>query len=245
MGGFETTQKIIACFKFPDIIRVMQNTILAIVAHPDDEIIGLGGTLAKHHKQGDQIKVVIVGGRTSSRKNNHNVEISETKNALEVLGIQDFVNENIPDNRFDEKPLLEIIQLVSRHVEQFQPSLVYTHHQGDLNIDHKILSQAVVTACRPIENDCVKEIRLFETLSSTDMSGFSPTTLFCPNLFIDISVELAQKLSAMSYYVSELHEFPHPRSLKTIEYNAHLWGSKNNIPAAEAFHVLRKIQYSA
>lgn len=219
--------------------------ILAIVAHPDDEIIGVGGTLCKHLKQGDVVYVVIVGGQTTSREKNQLINKSETANALKTLGVKFFINEGLPDNRLDSLVFLDIVKLLSKHVKKIQPQIVYTHHLGDLNIDHRIVSEAVITACRPIESQCVEEIRMFETLSSTEMAGYESNSIFQPNMFIDISEELALKLKSMACYKSEVRNFPHPRSLKTIEYNAYVWGSKNNIKAAEAFHLFRSVKQKA
>lgn len=218
------------------------NRVLVFAAHPDDEIIGVGGTLCKHIKAGDVVDVVILGGRTTSRDVHQDVSKDETKNALNVLGISSHKNENVPDNRFDSINLLDIVKMVAKHVRILTPNIVYTHHFGDLNVDHRILSEAVITACRPIENDCVEEIRMFETLSSTEMGGYEIKSVFQPNMFIDISEELKLKLEAMSCYKSELRDYPHPRSLKAIEYNAYVWGVKNNLKAAEAFHLFRSIK---
>lgn len=226
-------------------------TVLAVVAHPDDEIIGLGGTLHKHVKQGDSVAVLILGDGKSSRgglqyaplsQEMQSLSLAETQKALKTMGISVLFKESLPDNRFDSMPLLDVVKKVSQYMGKVQPDIVYTHHFGDLNVDHRITSEAAITSARPIENSCVKEIRMFETLSSTEMAGFELKNLFLPNLFINIQEELPIKINAMSCYVSELREFPHPRSLKAIEYNAYMWGAKNNMHAAEAFHIFRSIK---
>lgn len=222
----------------------MMHKVLVFAAHPDDEIIGVGGTLYKHVKAGDTVDVVIVGGKTTSRDLQQDVSTDETKNALKILGINSYVNENIPDNRFDSINLLDIVKMVAKHVRNLTPDIVYTHHFGDLNVDHRILSEAVITACRPIENGCVEEIRMFETLSSTEMAGYETKSVFQPNMFIDISEELKLKLEALSCYKSEIRDYPHPRSLRAIEYNAYVWGVKNNLKAAEAFHLFRSVKHN-
>jgi LmbE family N-acetylglucosaminyl deacetylase len=225
-------------------------TILVIAAHPDDEIIGLGGTLAKHVNQGDQVSVVILGDGKSSRKTSYQpladeivaLSVDETTAALKTLGVKKFFKEALPDNRFDSLTLLEVVKIVSGYMAKIKPEIVYTHHFGDLNVDHQVCAQAVITSARPIEHSFVKEIRMFETLSSTEMAGFELKSLFLPNLFIDITQELKTKIAAMACYKSELRAFPHPRSLKAIEANALVWGAKNNLAAAEAFHLFRSIQ---
>jgi N-acetylglucosamine malate deacetylase 1 len=223
--------------------------VMVIVAHPDDEIIGVGGTIAKHVKNGDDVSVLILGDGKSSRNreystldsNTKNLVFNETKAAMTILGIRKYDNLGLPDNRFDTVPLLDIIKNISDFVKKNNPSVVYTHHFGDLNIDHRITFEAVITATRTIEAPFVKEIYLFETLSSTEMSGSYSQRFFVPNTFIEIVDFLDQKIEAMEAYVSELREFPHPRSIETIKYNALLWGSKNNTSPLEAFFCFRRI----
>ncbi len=224
------------------------NKILAIVAHPDDEIIGVGGTLLKHKKNGDLVYVLILGDGKSSRNTkyelNTDVEknsFSETTAALKILKVNKYFRLSLPDNRFDSIILLDLVKEIKKIVEEVKPDVVYTHHFGDLNIDHQKTSEAVTIVCRPIENK-VKAIYMFETLSSTEMAGFKLISAFLPNMFVDISKELVTKLNAMSKYKSELRNFPHPRSLETIEYNARVWGSKVNLKAAEAFYIFREIK---
>ncbi len=135
-----------------------------------------------------------------------------------------------------------MVKIVSNYIKKTQPSIVYTHHFGDLNIDHQKTSEATIIACRPIENKFVEKLLMFETLSATEMAGYRLANLFMPNLFINIENELERKLKAMSCYKSELNDFPHPRSLKAIELNAKLWGTKNNMEAAEAFYIFREIR---
>lgn len=224
--------------------------ILAVVAHPDDEIIGVGGTLCRHADEGDVVKVVILGDGKSSRKDkyekldNNEVEKSniETKEALLKLGIKDFHKEFLPDNRFDSMEILDLAKLVSKHVKEFKPETVYTHHFGDLNIDHQMCSEAVVIACRPTENETVKQVFMFETLSSTEMAGYGATNVFLPNYFVDIQKQLDRKIESMSCYKSELKNYPHPRSLESIKINAQLWGTKVNTLAVEPFSLFRELK---
>src|SRR3989344_8622104 len=223
-----------------------KHSVLAVVAHPDDEIIGVGGTLCKLAKNGSDVHVLILSeGRTSrddvTDKNRDAVlenALKESEAALDVLGVKNVTRLQLPDNQFDTVPLLSIAKEVSKVVAQIQPSIVLTHHFGDLNIDHQIVFQATVTACRPSES-FVEKILLFETLSSSEMAGPVIKDVFMPNYFINIEHELQSKLDAMSKYAPELREFPHPRSLKAIEYNAIVWGSKVNMGAVEPFELFR------
>lgn len=222
--------------------------ILVVVAHPDDEIIGVGGTLRKHIKQGDGVEVLILGDGKTSDKNKYKPigdeikksSVSETTEALNCLGIIKFYREYLPDNRFDTVALLDITKIVSGYIEKIKPTIIYTHHCGDLNIDHQLTAEAVIIATRPIEYLNLKELRMFETLSSTEMAGARFTHTFNPNLYINIENELEEKLKAMGCYKSELRDFPHPRSIRAIKYNAHVWGAKNNQIAVEPFYLFRK-----
>lgn len=222
--------------------------ILVVVAHPDDEIIGVGGTLYKHVRIRDSVEVLILGDGKSSRNENYKFigeekakSSDETLKAMRVLGIKKFTRENLPDNRFDTFVILNIAKIVSKYVKKSKAEIVYTHHPGDLNIDHKLTAEATIIACRPIENPSVKNLITFETLSSTEMAGYRPETVFMPNYFVDISKEIKIKLKAMSCYKSELRKHPHPRSIESIELNARMWGTKVNIRYAEAFCIIRKI----
>lgn len=235
--------------RFTVYLSHMSKKVLVVAAHPDDEIIGIGGTINRHIKNGDEVAVLILGDGKSSRKEQYeklSADIltkvaQETSSALQILGVKKHWNENLPDNRFDSLTMLDVVKIVSRYIQELKPQIVYTHHFGDLNIDHRIVSDATITACRPIEADFVKELYMFETLSSTEMSGDLPHRRFSPNTFIDISNELETKLEAMSKYVSELRPFPHPRSLDAIRDNARVWGAKNNCEAAEAFYCFKRI----
>src|SRR3989344_6073785 len=222
--------------------------VLTIVAHTDDEVIGVGGTLRKHVRRGDDVYVLILGDGKTSRtattriqKEQINLSRKETKKALSIIGVRNYVRLDLPDNRFDSIPLLEIVKKVSKIVTKIHPHTVFTHHHGDLNIDHRKTFEATITACRPIET-FVEKILLFETLSSTEMAGPGVKEAFLPNYFINIHRELDKKLAAMAAYESELKTFPHPRSLETIRNNALVWGSKVNTTAAEAFTLFRYIE---
>lgn len=225
--------------------------ILAVVAHPDDEIIGVGGTLCKHARTGDKVHVLILGDGKSSRsgvykklaKNIKQKSFQETDKALSCLGVKSFYREALPDNRFDRIDMLDIAKKVSSYVNKIKPSIVYTHHPGDLNVDHQRTSEAVTIACRPIENNSVQTIYHFETLSSTEMTGYTINRVFLPNVFVNIGAEIQKKLEAMGCYKSELRQFPHPRSLEAIEANAKVWGAKVNLKYAEAFFCLRQIKF--
>lgn len=210
--------------------------VLCVVAHPDDETLGCGGTLAKHIQSGDIVMVVTLADGVSSR-GIPGTDIERRREhlaALKVLGITQNAFWNFPDNQFDTVPLLAIVKDIEHAIKTFQPTVVYTHHRGDLNVDHQRTHEAVRVACRP-QPDCgVKKLLYFEMPCSTTWGGE-----FKPNYFVDISNTRALKVIAWSRYVSEYREYPHPRSLDGVE-GLYKWRGKSiGIDAAEAFEIGR------
>ena len=221
----------------------MSKQILVVVAHPDDEVLGCAGTIARHVSDGDKVYVVFmsdgVTSRTGVESNEVEVRKQAAKDASNILGIVQpprFLG--FPDNRMDTVALLDIVQTLEQVINEIEPEVVYTHHSGDLNIDHKITHQAVMTACRPQPGFCVREIYSFEVLSSTEWSTNNP---FIPNYFVDISDILELKISAIKAYNSELRLFPHARSIESIEALVKYRGASVGVHAAEAFRLERKI----
>jgi len=225
--------------------------ILVVAAHPDDEILGVGGTIIKHVQAGDTVSVLILGEGQTARFNAREeagariVEDlhGDTLRAAEILGIKTVYFANIPDNRFDGVDLLDIVKTVEKKISQLRPQVIYTHHGGDLNVDHRRTFQAVVTATRPMEGQCVREIYGFETVSSTEWNFGSPGQQFCPNLFIKLTEEqFEKKLSAMSEYKTELCAYPHPRSLEMLRATAARWGGVVGAHYVEAFEIVRMVR---
>lgn len=224
-------------------------TVLIVAAHPDDEILGVGATAARHVAEGDAVYAMILGeGQTSRGTHREDID-KETveelhKNTLEsakVIGFREVFFANFPDNRFDEVDLLDIVKAVEEKIRELKPQIIYTHYSGDLNVDHQYTARAVLTATRPIGDYCVEEIYAFETLSSTEWN-FDHTlqAAFRPNVFVDITDYYAQKESAMKCYVSELCAFPHPRSLTGMEALSKVRGMAVGMQRAEAFMLIRK-----
>lgn len=225
------------------------STVLVIAAHPDDEILGVGGTAARRSEEGDNVYALILGeGQTSrwdAREQAEQTAVHQlhknTMEAARIIGYSDVFFENLPDNRFDSVDLLDIIKKVERYITELQPDVLYTHHHGDLNIDHRLTCEAVLTAARPVGSSTVQEIYEFETLSSTEWNFGNKETNFYPNVFVDIEGYLPQKLDAMKKYESELCDFPHPRSLEMLEIMAKKWGSTVGRINIEAFELVRQI----
>lgn len=227
-----------------------ENSVLVVAAHPDDEILGCGGTIAWHIKNGDTVGVLIMADGITSRSggNAHNPmpELKDRQrsafNAAKVLGVQDLTFLSYPDNRMDTVAQLDIVRDIEKQLDQRKPNIVYSHHASDVNIDHRIVHEAVVVACRPQPGNSVRRLLFFEIMSSTEWQPAVSRSSFQPNWFIDISQVLDLKLEALAAYRSELREFPHPRSLAAVEHLARWRGASVGVPAAEAFELGRYIQ---
>lgn len=223
--------------------------VFVVAAHPDDEVLGAGGTIIRHVTNGDKVFALILGeGQTSRWEKMEGVDYTiveklhqNTLEAAEIIGFSKVFFADFPDNRFDTAPLLDIIKYIEKYVRMLQPEIIYTHHSGDLNIDHQITFQSVITATRPLSDCTVKEIYAFETVSSTEWNYGSSTKAFCPNVFVDIEPYFKQKCDAMKKYESELCAFPHPRSLEMLEMSARRWGATVGKQYAESFELIRKI----
>ncbi len=222
--------------------------ILIVASHPDDEVLGCFGTVARLINEGYEAYTLILGEGKTSRDDVRNIENkvdeiaelnTEISKANQGIGIKKVFVESFPDNRFDSVNLLDIVKVVSKVKEEVQPDIIFTHFENDLNIDHRITYQAVLTATRPMKDECVKEIYSFEILSSTE---WNYPLSFVPDTFFDISDTLDLKLDAMREYQSELCEYPHPRSLEGIELNAKYHGMKVGTKYIEAFKSVRVVR---
>ena len=219
--------------------------ILIIAAHPDDEILGCGGTIARLNKEGYKITTLILGEGISSRDDVRDVKKREkdilelkevAKRANTMLGIREVFFHDFPDNRFDTVPFLDIVKVIEKIKNKIKPDIIFTHYEKDLNIDHQITYRAVITATRPLKGESVKEIYSFEVPSSTEWS--CPLS-FSPNVFYDISETIDIKLKAIEEYKTELREYPHPRSLEGVKLIAKNWGMKVGLEYVEAFKLVR------
>lgn len=225
-------------------------TILVVVAHPDDEVLGCGGAIARHSREGDVVHILILAEGATSRAVKRDIHQWQTKlsdlaeaahQASQLLGASPPQLHNFPDNRMDSCELLDIVKVIEAAVYKYQPKLVYTHHSGDVNIDHRRIHEAVVTACRPQPGHPVKTLLFFEVPSSTEWQAPSSATAFIPNWFVDVSDTLPHKLEALACYGSELRPWPHPRSLESVKHLAYWRGSSVGVEAAEAFILGRTI----
>ena len=222
-------------------------TVLVFAAHPDDEVLGCGGTIARLAQEGQDVCVAILGEGITSRYQQRERANQRLVEALhvrchevgELLGAREVLLHDLPDNRFDVVPLLDVVKIVEDLVADLQPHTVYTHCGADLNIDHVVLHRAVLTATRPALKCPVQELLTFEVPSSTEWAfgQFAPS--FEPNVFVDITTTLEIKVRAMALYESEGRECPHPRSSESLRALARWRGSTVGMGAAEAFSLVR------
>lgn len=225
--------------------------ILVCVAHPDDELLGIGGTIHKLVKN-NIIKVAILGEGITSRSRDRDTkkwqeELEIHKNniklAQEALGYQASAVYDFPDNRFDSVALLDIIKVVEKELSEFNPDIIFTHHGGDLNIDHQKTFEAVMTSCRPMKSRKVTSILTFETPSSTEWIASTEPRSFIPNFFIEINeANLTAKIKAMECYEFEKRAYPHPRSPEALRIIAQNRGLSVGLDFAEAFMMVRQIE---
>ncbi|MFH0840010.1 MAG: PIG-L deacetylase family protein [Candidatus Omnitrophota bacterium] len=221
--------------------------ILVVAAHPDDEVLGCGGTVARMIAEGNEAYTLILGEGITSRypksSNRMKKDLRELRKAIgkanRVIGAKSVFPLNFPDNRFDTVSTLDIVRSIEAIKNRVKPQVIFTHHWRDLNIDHRVAFNAVLTACRPVEEETVSAIYSFEIPSSTEWNY--PYT-FAPNLFVDITAMLSRKISAMKCYATELRKFPHPRSPRAVEAQAAKWGSVVSRNYAEAFEIVRMIK---
>ena len=215
----------------------MPKRVLVIAAHPDDELLGCGGTVALHVKAGDTVTTVIVCEGESFRYGPAGVgQAQHMRRAADVLGVADLRPLGFPDQRLDTLTLTEIIAPLERIVREVQPQIVYCQYGGDINQDHEILFKAVLVATRATE-PAIEAVYAYDTASSTEW-GFPRR--FVPDTWVDISTTLEQKLAAMACYESELRPYPHPRSLEALRHRARAWGNQQCLEAAEVFVTVRR-----
>ena len=224
--------------------------VLIIAAHPDDEILGCGGTMAKLAGQGHKVYAAVLGEGITSRSDRRQdadrgaVEnlAEDARRAAARIGVADLFLHDLPDNRFDTVALLDVVKIIEALLEKTRPQVVYTHHGGDLNIDHGIVFRASVTATRPVAGCSVSALYAYEVPSATDWAFGRVHPVFRPDTFVDIAETLDAKIEAMKQYRSEIRPFPHPRSPEAIEAAARRWGATAGVGAAEAFELIRAIQ---
>lgn len=223
---------------------MINKKVLVVAAHPDDEVLGCGATIAKHVRNGDEVHVLILAEGVTSRdtvrdRERHSQELlslqASAQRANALLGVKSVAFGSFPDNRMDSVDLLDIVKVIEEVKEKVKADVIYTHHYGDVNVDHQVISRAVVTACRPLPDNQIKTILFFEVPSSTEWQAASLAMTFQPNWFVEVNELLALKLGALKAYESEMRPWPHPRSIAAVEHLAKWRGATIGADAAEAF----------
>lgn len=225
-------------------------TALVVAAHPDDEILGCGATIARMCAEGWTVHHLILAEGVTSRTKQRNEDESSNelealrragRQAARVLGVAGVTFGGFPDNRMDGVELLDVVKTIEDCIQSLRPERVFTHHYGDVNVDHRIVHEAVAAATRPVPGNPVRQVLYFEVPSSTEWRTSGSVQPFSPNMFVDVSAHLPRKLEALAAYDSEMRVFPHPRSMDAVAHLAAWRGATAGLTAAEAFHVGRWI----
>jgi len=223
--------------------------VLVVAAHPDDEVLGCGATMARLAAEGQPVHIAILGEGITSRSSRDDSDAKllrrlhqQAEAAALKVGAKDVVLFKLPDNRLDTLPMLEVAKLIEDLIQKLRPAVIYTHHPGDLNLDHGIVHRAVLIATRPVLGHPVRQILTFEVPSSTEWAFQKIEPVFRPNVFVEVSKTLDAKIAALACYDSETRDFPHPRSEQTLRAIATRWGSVIGCTAAESFELVRSIR---
>lgn len=228
----------------------MNDAVAVIAAHPDDEVLGCGGTIARMARSGRPVHVLLIADGVSSRDgvvpgNELAVRNDAAERACKILGCDSIQLLGLPDNRLDGLDLLDVVKSIESFLHRHKPTTVFTHHAGDVNIDHRVVHDAVIACCRPLPGHFVRELLFFEVPSSTEWRPPGSSYVFEPNWFVDVSDVLDLKLKALEAYRDEMRAFPHPRSVVAVEALARWRGACAGLAAAEAFVLGRKVRRSS
>jgi len=218
--------------------------ILVVVAHPDDEVLGCGGTIARHVDEGSEVTLFVltdgVGARGESTESSH-IRSLELRESARVLGITSVIQDNLPDNKLDSIPLLEVTHKIAPILDEVRPHIIYTHFLYDLNQDHSAIASAVRVLTRPSPLNVIEAVLMMEVHSSTEWA-FGENSQFSPNYFIALNErQMDLKVKALSKYVSELREPPHPRRVEHARIAAQYRGAQSGCKYSEAFMLLRSV----
>lgn len=221
--------------------------VLVIAAHPDDEVLGCGGTIARHAAAGETVQILFVADGETARPGTGDEDVSRREacagEAARILGAGKPEFLRFADNRLDGRALLDIVVAVEKAVGRHGPRIIYTHHGGDMNVDHRVVHRAVLTACRPLPASTVDAIYAFEVPSSTEWGGGAFGPPFVPVHFVDIAGHVAKKRGALAAYAREMRAFPHPRSAEAIDALEKVRGAAAGVRAAEAFMLVRSVSH--
>ena len=218
--------------------------VLVLAAHPDDEVLGMGGTIAVHVDRGDEVRVVVVtDGSSTQYPGDAAIRAQKEDEALRAareLGVTDYVHLDLPDMRLDTVPHVEVNGVVEEHVRDVAAQVVYTAHP-DVNRDHRILFDSVAVATRPVPGQTVRRLLTYAPTSSTEWTP-AAVNWFVPNWFVDVSGTIERKVAAFAQYETEQRDYPHPRSERAIRATAEFYGASCGCDHAEPFVVVRSLE---
>lgn len=231
-------------------LEMLGKRALVIAAHPDDEVLGCGGTIALLGDSGVEVHIALltdgVGSRESfamhANQSDHQLSRRQAAhNAAKILGARSVFFGDFPDNRMDTIALIDIVKFIEQLIVRFQPNTVFTHHAGDLNVDHRLTNQAVLTACRPIPGAPVQTVLFFEIPSSTEWQVPASAISFAPNFFLETTDQMGRRQTALEAYDEEIRPWPHSRSYEALNHLSRWRGATVGVAAAEAFMLGRKL----
>ena len=222
-----------------------EEAVLVVAAHPDDEVLGCGGTMARHAAMGHVVHTIFIADGEGARQEKAKIaaRYQMAEKAAKTLGAQPPIFAGFADQRLDTHALSDIAKPIEQAVREIRPTIVYTHHRGDLNLDHQIVHEATMVACRPLPGSSIKVLWAYEVLSATHWAAPNSQSSFEPQCVVNIADYVDKKKAALEHYTNELCEFPHARSVKSVMALAHLRGAVAGLPAAEAFVALRQVHH--
>lgn len=220
--------------------------ILVIAAHPDDEVLGVGGTMARYAENGDEVyTLILTDGSSTQYKNDKeklNVKKEQAKKANQILGVEEVIFKNLPDMKLDTVSHIEINKNIEEEVRRIKPDIIFTHHKSDVNKDHNLIYESTLVATRPVDDYSVKELYTYETLSSTEWTSNDSEDIFKPNTYININEQFSKKVKSLKAYKTEIRDYPHPRSIKGMDIFNSMRGLAVGLRKAEAFNLIRRIK---
>lgn len=221
------------------------SNVLVVAAHPDDEVLGVGGTIARLLKQQANVTVLVVTDGSSTQYAGDQAASERKDQALQdackTMGVTNVVHWQYPDMKLDTVPHVELNSAFEQLIRERQFDSIFTHHHGDINLDHRIIYHSVLVAARPQPGQSLKSIFTYYVNSSTEWGARRQDSLFFPNTYVDITATIETKLAALRCYADELREHPHPRSEQSVRDRAAVFGSEVGVPYAEAFQLVLAI----
>lgn len=219
--------------------------VLVIAAHPDDEIYGMGGTIAKLSDQGHEVySLIVTEGCTTQYKDNPELieeKMDQAYKANSILGVKEVIFGDLPDMRLDTFEHVKINAVIENAIKDIMPDIVYTHFYGDVNKDHTCVFESTMVAVRPLSSQCVREVYCYQVPSSTEWGANVAYSAFIPNVFEEISSYYEKKQQSILAYSSEIREYPHPRSIEVVKMYDEALAKRNGLDLAEGFMLIRKV----